>query len=66
MPGNPSDPIVSALARGVGVGSTETTDLIGNTRSVAEGLIAPNGDSDLEDAGELSICVSCKVGLHGV
>ena len=68
MPGKPSAGVVSALARGVGLGSTETTDLIGKTRSVAEGLIAPNGESDLEeDTGdEVSACVSCKDGRHGV
>lgn len=69
MPGNPSPTFVSILGLGVDVGSTDTTDLIGKTRSVADGLIAPNGDSEEEDGGigELVPCLSssCGLGLHG-
>lgn len=49
IPGNPSS-LFSALGAGVCVGSTETTDLIGNTRSVAEGLT--KGDSEGVAKGE--------------
>lgn len=67
MPGNSSAPIASALIRGVGLGSTETTDRIGKTRSVAEGLIAPNGESALEEGeGPSTNCGSGRVGRHGV
>lgn len=38
IPGNPSS-IFSGLGAGVWDGSTETTDLMGNTRSVADGLM---------------------------
>lgn len=68
MPGKPSPPVVSILGFGVGVGSTDTTDLMGKTRSVADGLIAPKGDSEEGDViGELVPCVSfpCRLGLHG-
>ena len=67
IPGNPSDVPDSPLAMGVGVGSTETTDLMGKTRSVAEGLIGPKGESDLEDGEERSTCcASDRSDLHGV
>ena len=49
-PGNPSPPVVSILGLGVDVGSTDTADLIGKIRSVTNGLMAPNGDSE-EDGG---------------
>ncbi len=69
MPGNPSPLVTSVLSLGVGVGSTDTTDLIGKTRSVADGLIAPNGDSE-EGAGigDLVSWLSflCSLGLHGM
>ena len=68
MPGNPSPPLVSILGGlGVGVGSTDTTDLIGKTRSVADGLIWPKGDAEEDDdMGELALCPSspCRLGLH--
>ena len=64
MPGNPSPPVVSILGLGVDVGSTDTTDRIGKTRSVADGLIALNGDSDKDDGiGELVPCLSFSCGL---
>lgn len=68
MPGNPSPLVVSILGLGVGVGSTETTDLIGKTRSVADGLIAPNGDSEEDGTGELVpyLSCSCRFDLHGM
>ena len=50
MPGNPSS-LFSVDAVGVFVGSTETTDLIGNTRSVTDGLM--NGDSEGGTKGEV-------------
>lgn len=60
---------MSILGLGVVVGSTDTTDLMGKTRSVAVGLITPNGNSE-EGAviDELVPCVSfpCRLGLHGV
>ena len=64
-PGNPSPPVVSILGLGVDAGSTDTTDRIGKTRSVADGLIAPNGDSDEDNGfGELVPCLSfCCCGL---
>lgn len=64
-PGNPSSPVVSILGLGVDVGSTDTTDRIGKTRSVADGLIAPNGDPDKDnDFGEPVPCLSfCRCGL---
>lgn len=64
-PGNPSPPVVSTLGLGVDPGSTDTTDRIGKTRSVADGLIAPNGDSDKDNGfGELVPCLSfCCCGL---
>lgn len=64
-PGNPSPPVVSILGLGVDAGSTDTTDRIGKTRSVADGLIAPNGDSDDDNGfGELVPCLSfCCCGL---
>lgn len=68
MPGKPSPLVVSILCLGVGVGSTDTTDLMGKTRSEADGLIAPNGDSEEGDViGEFVPCISflCKLGLHG-
>lgn len=68
MPGKPSPLVVSILCLGVGVGSTDTTDLIGKTRSEAEGLIAPKGDSEEGDViGEAvpRISVPCKLGLQG-
>lgn len=67
MPGNPFPPVVSILGLDVGVGSTDTTDLMGKTRSVANGLIAPKGNSEEGDAiGELMLCISvpCRLGLH--
>ena len=66
MPGNPSPAVVSNLGLGVGVGSTDTTDLIGKTRSVADGLIALKGDSE-DIVGEPGPCESflCRLGLHG-
>ena len=63
MPGNPSPPLVSILDLGVGIGSTDTTDLIGKTRSVAEGLIVPNGDSEDAGIGELVPCPPLSRGL---
>lgn len=69
MPGKPSPPRVSILDLGVGVGSTDTTDRMGKTRSEADGLIALKGDSEEGDViGELALCVSflCRLGLHGV
>lgn len=69
MPGKPSPPVVSVLGLGVGVGSTDTTDRMGKTRSEADGLIAPKRDSEEGDViGELAPCVSlpCKLGLQGV
>ena len=69
MPGNPSPPVVSILGLGVGVGSTDTTDLIGKTRSVADGLIWPKGDAEEDDdIGELAPCLSspCGLGLQGL
>lgn len=67
MPGKPSPLVVSILCLGVGVGSTDTTDLIGKTRSVADGLIAPNGESEVV-VGELVLCISypSRFGFHGV
>ena len=66
IPGKPSPLVVSILGLGVGVGSTDTTDLIGKTRSVAVGLIAPNGESEVV-AGELVLCASYpSFGFHGV
>ena len=66
MPGNPSPAVVSSLGLGVGVGSTDTTDLIGKTRSVADGLIALKGDSE-DVVGEPGLCESllCRPGFHG-
>ena len=52
VPGKSSPPAEFTLGFGVVVGSTDTTDRIGNTRSMAEGLIALNGDSG-PDNGEL-------------
>ena len=69
MPGKPSPPVVSVFGLGVVVGSTDTTDLIGKTRSVADGLIAPKGDSEEGDViGELVLCISCpcRLGFHGM
>ena len=69
MPGNPSPPVVSILGLGVGVGSTDTTDLIGETRGGAVGLLGSNGGEEEEDEGigELVPCPSssCGLGLHG-
>ena len=66
MPGKLSPAVISSLGLGVGVGSTDTTDLIGKTRSVADGLIALKGDSE-DVIGEPGPCESlhCKLGLHG-
>lgn len=69
MPGNSSPPVVSVLGLGVGVGSRDTTDLMGKTRSAAAGLIAPKGDSEEGDAiGELVpyVSIPCRLGLHDV
>lgn len=55
IPGKSSAPVVSNFAVGVAVWSTDTTDLIGKTRSVAEGLKGREG--------ELMFCVLC---FHGV
>ena len=64
MPGNPSPPLVSILGLGVDVGSTDTTDLIGKTRSVADGLIWPKGDAEEDDdIGELAPYPSSPCGL---
>ena len=68
-PGKPSPHVVSIFGLGEGVGSTDTTDFMGKTRSVADGLIAPKGDSEGGDViGELVPCFSypCKLGLHGM
>ena len=68
MHGNSSPHGVSILDLDVGVGSTDTTDRIGKTRSEADGLIAPNGDSDDDDGiGELVPfpLFSCGLGLEG-
>ena len=66
MSGNPSPAVESSLGLGVGVGSTDTTDLIGKTRSVADGLMALKGDSE-DVIGERAPCESllCTLGLHG-
>ena len=59
---------MSTLALGVGVGSTDTTDRIGKTRSEADGLIAPNEDSNEDDGiGELVpwLLLSCGFDLQG-
>ena len=66
MPGKPSPLSVSYFGPGVGVGSTETTLLIGNTRSVADGLNWLYGESETGDVGEAAGCVSCTLDLHGV
>lgn len=51
MPGKPSSPC-SDLGTGVWVGSTDTTDLIGNTRSSLEVPMKDDSDTDAEK-GEL-------------
>lgn len=56
IPGKPSKPALSDLAIGVAVRSTETTDLIGKTRSVVEGLSWSEGVSEGFDIGELRVC----------
>lgn len=68
MSGNPSPAAVSILGLGVVVGSTDTTDLMGKTRSEADGLITPKGDSEGDVTGELVPCVlfPCKLGLPGM
>ena len=66
LPRNPSPAVVSSLGLGVGVGSTDTTDLIGKTRSVADGLMALKGESE-DVIGEPGPCKSffCRLGLDG-
>ena len=65
-PGKPSPPVVSILFLGVGLGSTETTDLIGYTRSVTWGLIWPKGELLGPDNGELRPFLSSKLDLADV
>ncbi len=61
--GKLSPPVVSLFAVDVIPGSIETTDLIGKTRSVAEGLKGPEGESKESDMGEP---MPCMLGFHGV
>ena len=63
MPGKPSSPLVSILDLGVGVGSTDTTDRMGKTRSEADGLMALKGDSE---EGDIMVSLPCRLGLHGL
>lgn len=63
IPGKLLPPLVSNLAVGVAAESTETTDLIGKTRSVAEGLNGPYEESTESEVSEL---VSCMLGKHSV
>lgn len=63
-PGTSSDvPAVSRLTNGV-VGSTETTDLTGKTRSLAAGPIASKGESDGVENGEVADCCGVARGLR--
>lgn len=41
--------------------STETTDLIGNMRSVVDAFVRSNGDSVAVDTGKLDTCIFCKM-----
>ena len=54
IPGKHSSPC-SDLGTGVCIGSTDTTDLIGKTRSSADGFM--KGESDRDEKGELPVGV---------
>lgn len=62
-PGKLSVSLLSVLAVGVAAGSTDTTELMGKTRSVAKGLRGPEGESTRSEMGELK---SCIFGFHVV
>lgn len=59
IPEKPSPLYLSGLLRGVGAGSTDTTDLIGKTRSVADGLNWSKGESELGDMEDSTPGVPC-------
>jgi len=63
IPGKLSLSFLSVLAVGVAAWSTDTTELMGKTRSVAEGLRGPEGESTRLEMGELK---SCIFDFHGV
>lgn len=62
-PGKPSPVPPADRAVGVGVGSTDTTDLIGNTRSGPEGCDSSKGDAMLDEAVEVMVSVRSIGGL---
>ena len=61
MPGKPSPLKPSGRLYGVAVGSTETTDRIGNTRSETLGLNGPKRDSESCSG----LCEDGSVGFSG-
>ena len=59
VPEIPSSLVVPTLDIGDGFGSTETTDLMGKTRSLAEELNRPRDESREDAVGELRVWSSC-------
>ena len=64
IPGKWSPLMVSARLNGVGLGSTDTTDRIGKTRSLVVGLDGPNGESEEFDGGEVRPCRPWNAGFR--
>ena len=67
MPGYSSPAVPSSRFIGVGLGSTDTTDLTGKTRSVIDEPISSKGeDIILLEKGETTVAVRCRGGLREV
>ena len=66
MPGYSSPAIPSSRFVGVGLGSTDTTDFTGKTRSVIDEPISSNGEDILWEKGETTVAVRCKGGLREI
>ena len=66
MPGYSSPAVPSSRFVGVGLGSTDTTDLTGKTRSVIDESISSKGEDLLLEKGETTVVVRCRGGLREV